>query len=75
MKEKNTMINTHNRIVVGMVAKGNVIERKDVSIRITSNEQGEILSLGSVDDYILIAVRYQEVIDLIKEARKDRKLN
>lgn len=75
MKEPNTKLNTHIKIVTGVIADdtddGIKHKKGAVVMRCTSDELGESISLS--DDEKMILVKVSDVEKLIREARKARK--
>ena len=66
-----TLYNTHLKEVDGMYIVDNRGYRGKVDARFTSDERGETLSLSISN--LMIIVDYEDLIDLIEQARKERK--
>lgn len=70
MKTKGAKYNTHDKEIDGLFCLDDRAYRGKVDARFTSDETGETLSLTMGN--LMFIVDYEELIDLIEEARSER---
>lgn len=59
------------KTVSGLVSDGNTIAPAAITVRFTSSENGETLSLSYNEEFMLM-VDYRKIKEIIEEARKNK---
>ena len=72
MRAKEATLNTHICALNGTIGIRNKSAKTRVSVRFTSEMDGETISLADDTRGVMLAVSYEQVERLIREARKER---
>lgn len=71
MKDPNGVLNTHICEVKQFFISPKLTDRKELSVRFTSDHISETLSISD-DEHFIIIVPFEKIDKIIKDARKER---